>query len=40
MKDSARSALGAGLGELLGITIKIILGFVIWATIAVAAFWP
>jgi uncharacterized protein YqgC (DUF456 family) len=40
MKDSARSALGAGIGELLGITIKITLGFIIWATIAVAAFWP
>ncbi|MBW8041169.1 MAG: DUF456 domain-containing protein [Planctomycetes bacterium] len=40
MKDSARSGLGAGIGELLGITIKISLGFVIWATIAVAAFWP
>ncbi len=40
MKESARSGLGAGLGELVGITIKISLGFVIWATIAVAAFWP
>lgn len=40
MKDSARSGLGAGIGELLGITIKISLGFVIWATIAVTAFWP
>ena len=40
MKDSARSGLGAGIGELLGITIKINLGFIIWAIVAVAAFWP
>ena len=40
MKDSARSGLGAGLGELLGITIKITLGFAIWVIVAVAAFWP
>ena len=39
-EESARSGLGAGLGELVGITIKISLGFVIWAIIAIAAFWP
>lgn len=40
IEESARSGLGAGLGELVGITIKISLGFVIWAIITVAAFWP
>lgn len=40
LEESARSGLGAGLGELVGITIKISLGFVIWAIIAIAAFWP
>ena len=40
MEESARSGLGAGLGELVGITIKISLGFVIWGIVAVAAFWP
>lgn len=40
MDESARSGLGASLGELVGITIKISLGFVIWVIIAFAAFWP
>ena len=40
MEESARSGLGAGLGELVGITIKISLGFLIWVIVAVAAFWP
>jgi uncharacterized protein YqgC (DUF456 family) len=40
MEESARSGLGASLGELVGITIKISLGFVIWVIIVVAAFWP
>lgn len=40
MEESARSGLGAGLGELVGITIKISLGFLIWGIVAVAAFWP
>ena len=40
MEESARSGLGAGLGELVGITIKITLGFTIWLIVAVAAFWP
>jgi len=40
MEESARSGLGAGMGELVGITIKITLGFTIWLIVAVAAFWP
>jgi len=40
LEESARSGLGAGLGELVGITLKISLGFVIWVVIAFAAFWP
>lgn len=40
LEESARSGLGASLGELVGITIKISLGFVIWVIIAFAAFWP
>jgi uncharacterized protein YqgC (DUF456 family) len=40
LEESARSGLGASLGELVGITIKISLGFLIWIIIAVAAFWP
>jgi len=40
MKDSARSGLGAGLGEFLGLTAKIAIGLVIWHIVAVAAFWP
>jgi len=37
---SIRSALGAGLGEFLGITSKFALGVLIWLIVAVAAFWP
>ncbi len=40
MKDSARSALGAGIGRFLGTTIKFALGVLIWLIVAVAAFWP
>lgn len=40
MKESFHFGLGAGLGELLGITIKFIIGILIWLIIAVAAFWP
>jgi len=40
IKESARSGLGAGLGELLGITIKVSLGLAIWLIVTVAAFWP
>lgn len=37
---SFQRAVGAGLGELVGIVSKFIIGAVIWLTIAVAAFWP
>jgi len=40
MQDSARFAMGAGIGEFLGITSKFILGIIIWLIVAVAAFWP
>ena len=37
---SFRRAVGAGMGELVGILSKFAVGVVIWLTIAVAAFWP
>jgi uncharacterized protein YqgC (DUF456 family) len=37
---SFRRAVGAGMGELIGILGKFAVGIVIWLTIAVAAFWP
>jgi uncharacterized protein YqgC (DUF456 family) len=40
MDESVRCAVGAGFGELLGITMKLIVGVIIWLTVAVAAFWP
>jgi len=40
MEESIRCGLGAGLGELLGITAKVAAGIIIWITVAVAAFWP
>jgi uncharacterized protein YqgC (DUF456 family) len=40
MEESVRCAVGAGLGELLGITAKITVGIIIWLTVAVAAFCP
>ena len=40
IEESARYAVGAGLGEFLGITSKFALGIVIWFVVAVAAFWP
>lgn len=40
MEQSVRYAVGAGLGEFLGITGKFALGIVIWFVVAVAAFWP
>jgi len=40
LEGSARYAVGAGLGELLGITGKFAVGIIIWLIIAVAAFWP
>ncbi len=39
LQDSARFAMGAGIGEFLGITSKFILGIIIWLIVAVAAFW-
>ena len=40
MEQSVRYAVGAGLGEFFGITSKLILGIIIWLTVAIAAFWP
>ena len=40
MEESVRYGVGAGLGELLGITSKLALGILIWFIVAVAAFWP
>jgi len=37
---SYRRALGAGMGELIGILSKFAVGVAIWLTIAIAAFWP
>lgn len=40
MEQSVRYAVGAGLGEFLGITSKFALGIIIWFVVATAAFWP
>jgi hypothetical protein len=40
LEESARYGVGAGLGELLGITSKFTIGIVIWLIVAVAVFWP
>jgi hypothetical protein len=40
MEQSVRCAVGAGLGELFGITSKLLLGIIIWFTVTIAAFWP
>lgn len=40
LEESARYAIGAGLGEFLGITSKFAVGIAIWLIVAVAAFWP
>lgn len=40
MEHSVRYAVGAGLGEFFGITSKLVLGIIIWFTVAIAAFWP
>jgi hypothetical protein len=37
---SFRRAVGAGMGEFIGILSKLAVGVVIWLTIAIAAFWP
>ncbi|MBN1510315.1 MAG: DUF456 domain-containing protein [Sedimentisphaerales bacterium] len=39
-EHSLRRGVGAGIGQFVGITSKIILGLIIWVIIAVAAFWP
>jgi uncharacterized protein YqgC (DUF456 family) len=39
-EHSLRRAVGAGLGQFIGIVSKIAVGVVIWLVIAVAAFWP
>jgi uncharacterized protein YqgC (DUF456 family) len=40
MRVALRSGAGAGVGRLTGITIKLVVGVLIWAIVAVAAFWP
>ncbi len=37
---SFRRAVGAGMGEFVGILSKFVVGVVIWLTVAIAAFWP
>ena len=39
-RASARTAMGAGAGRLAGVLIKLAVGVVIWAIVAVAAYWP
>lgn len=39
-EHSFRRAVGAGIGQLVGTTSKIMLGLAIWLVIAVTAFWP
>jgi len=39
-KQALRTGVGAGLGQFLGITTKIILGIFIWLITTLAAFWP
>lgn len=40
MQESVRHGVGAGLGQFLGITTKIALGFFIWLIVAIAVYWP
>ena len=40
MNESIRCAVGAGLGELFGITAKVFVGVIICFIVAIAAFWP
>ena len=40
MEESVRCGVGAGLGELFGITSKLVISIIIWFTVAIAAFWP
>ncbi len=39
-KHSVRSAVGAGMGELIGIVSKFAIGCLIWFVVTVAVFWP
>lgn len=39
-EHSLRRGVGAGVGQFVGTTSKMMLGLVIWLVIAVAAFWP
>lgn len=39
MRESLTFSFGAGLGQLLGTTTKIAIGFAIWLIVAIAAFW-
>jgi len=39
MEESIRCGVGAGLGELLGITAKFVIGIIIWMSVAIAAFY-
>jgi len=39
-EHSFQRAVGAGLGQFLGITGKLVAGMVIWLVVAVAALWP
>ena len=39
-EHSLRRGVGAGVGQFVGTTSKIVLGLVIWLVIAIAAFWP
>lgn len=39
-EHSLRRGVGAGIGQFVGTSSKVMLGLVIWLVIAVAAFWP
>lgn len=39
-EHSFRRGIGAGIGQLIGTTSKLMMGLAIWLVIAVAAFWP
>ncbi len=40
VRASLTSGFGAGLGQFLGSTAKIMIGILIWFIVAIAAFWP
>lgn len=39
-ETSLRSGVGAGAGVFVGIVFKVLMGMLIWLTVAVAVFWP